>query len=46
MYQTIIYLKKVKKMLRLTKKEETEAITKISIDALHTDYLVGLDPND
>lgn len=33
-------------LLRLTKEEEIEIITKISIDAFHSDYLVGLDPND
>ena len=33
-------------LLRLTKKEEIETITKISVEAFHTDYLVGLDPND
>lgn len=33
-------------LLRLTKEEEIKAITRISIDAFHTDYLVGLEPND
>ena len=33
-------------LLRLTKKEEIETLTKISIDAFHSDYLIGLDPND
>lgn len=33
-------------LLRLAKEEEIEIITKISIDAFHSDYLVGLDPND
>ena len=33
-------------LLRLTKKEEIETLTKISIDAFYSDYLVGLDPND
>ncbi len=33
-------------LLRFTTKEEIETITKISIDAFHTDFLVGLEPND
>lgn len=33
-------------LLRLTKVEEIETITQISVDAFHTDYLVGLAPND
>lgn len=32
--------------LRLTAEEEIEMITKISIDAFHSDYLIGLEPND
>ena len=32
--------------LRLSAKEEVEEITKISIAAFHSDFLVGLDPND
>ena len=33
-------------LLRLTAEEEIEIITKISIDAFHSDYLIGLEPND
>lgn len=33
-------------ILRLTAEEEIEMITKISIDAFHSDYLIGLEPND
>lgn len=33
-------------LLRLTAEEEIEMITKISIDAFHSDYLIGLEPND
>ncbi len=33
-------------LLRLTKKEEIEIITNISIDAFHSDVLIGLDSND
>lgn len=33
-------------LLRLTTEEEIEMITKISIDAFHSDYLIGLEPND
>lgn len=33
-------------LLRLAEKEEIEDITRISIAAFHSDYLVGLDPND
>lgn len=32
--------------LRLSKQNEVEEITKISIEAFHSDILVGLDPND
>ena len=32
--------------LRLSNPNEVEEITKISIDAFHSDFLVGLDPND
>ena len=31
-------------LLRLTNREEIDTITKISVDAFHSDYLVGLDP--
>lgn len=33
-------------LLRLAKKDEIETITKISVEAFHTDYLVGMDAND
>lgn len=33
-------------LLRLTAEEEIEMITKISIDAFHSDYLIGLEPNN
>lgn len=33
-------------ILRLTAEEEIKIITKISIDAFHSDYLIGLEPND
>ena len=32
--------------LRLANLNEVEEITKISIEAFHSDFLVGLDPND
>ena len=32
--------------LRLSNINEVEEITKISIEAFHSDFLVGLDPND
>lgn len=43
-YKFMDDLKKCK--LRLSDLKEVEEITKISIEAFHSDYLVGLDPND
>ena len=43
-YKLMDDLKKCK--LRLSDLKEVEEITKISIEAFHSDYLVGLDSND